>query len=119
MWMSELDQMVAYAVAALASGNAKRTQTIVRDLAEDWPSQPALSVSFALTSAAAELEKSTGGCPKAANAAFRLAALVAADIMAIQSMGQNNAKAKHLLHFWRRVDPFFLETNTPIAKASV
>ena len=113
MWMSDLDHMIAYCVAALASGNTGRIQSLVRDLAEDWPCQSALSISFALTSAAAELEISSSKSSNAANTAYRLAALVAADVMAIESMGRSNAKTTHLLHFWRRVDPYFLNVKKP------
>ena len=113
MWMSDLDHMVAYSVAALASGDQNRIQSLVRDLAEDWPAQSALSVSFALTSAAAELEGAAIGNAEAANTGYRLASLVAADVMAIEAMGRSNAKTTHLLHFWRRVDPFFLKSAGP------
>lgn len=117
--MSDLDHMIAYSVAALASGDQRRINSLVRDLAEDWPAQSALSVSFALTSAAAELEQSTINNSKAANTAYRLSALVAADVMAIEAMGRSNAKTTHLLHFWRRVDPFFLKSAEPQLTPSV
>ena len=113
MWMSDLDHMIAYSVAALASGDQNRIQSVVRDLAEDWPAQSALTVSFALTSAAAELEGPSIEDQDAANSAYRLAALVAADVMAIEAMGQSNAKTTHLLQFWQRVDPFFIKTAGP------
>lgn len=113
MWLSDLDHMIAYSVAALASNNKGRVQSLVRDLAEDWPCQSALSISFALTSAAAEIEVSSAKTTNAANTAYRLAALVAADVMAIEAMGRSNAKTKHLLHFWRRVDPYFLDFAKP------
>ncbi len=113
MWMSDLDHMVAYSVAALASGDENRIQSLVRDLAEDWPAQSALSVSFALTSAAAQLEAPAIGNDNAANTGYRLSSLVAADVMAIEAMGRTNAKTLHLLHFWRRVDPFFLQSAGP------
>jgi hypothetical protein len=39
---------------------------------------------------------------------YRLSALIAADVHAVQSMGQAPSAAGDLLHFWRRVDPLFL-----------
>ena len=113
MWMSDLDHMVAYSVAALASRDDNRIKSLVRDLAEDWPAQTALTVSFALTSAAAELEGPSVADKDAANTAYRLASLVAADVMAIEAMGQSNAKTTHLLQFWRRIDPFFIKNAGP------
>ena len=111
--MSDLDHMIAYSVAALVSDDQNRIKSVVRDLAEDWPAQSALSVSFALTSAAAELEGPAIGDKEAANSAYRLASLVAADVMAIEAMGQSNAKTTHLLQFWRQVDPYFIKTAGP------
>jgi len=40
---------------------------------------------------------------------FRMAALVAADVLAVEAMGKRPAKARDLLWFWRRVDPYFLD----------
>ena len=111
--MSDLDHMIAYSVAALASGDENRIQSLVWDLAEDWPAQSALSVSSALTSAATELEGVSIKNADAANTSYRLASLVAADVMAIEVMGRSNAKTLHLLHFWRRVDLYFLQAAGP------
>ena len=83
---------------------------LVHRLAREWPNEPALSVAFALTCAAANIEDviKDAASARAAAFAYKLAALLAADIHAVQAMGQVPAKASDLLHFWRRVDPYFL-----------
>ncbi len=104
-----LDDMTDQAVAVLATGDNKSIAGLVRDLAVNWPNEPALAVSFALTSAAASLTDLVKGQTTVSNTAYELAALVAADVLAIEQMGQTPAKARHLLHYWRRVDPYFLD----------
>ena len=110
MYRGTLDLMIETAVACLAAADRQEARKIVRTLAQRWPTEPALSISFALTSAAATVEDVVDS-PEAlatAQTGYRLAALVAADIFAVESMGQAPALGQDLLHFWRRVDPYFL-----------
>lgn len=103
--------MIDFAAGELASGDPVRIGALVRRLADRFPSEPALSLCFALTSAAARIEDlvlTEQG--ETALRGYRLAALLAADIHAVQSMGQVPATATDLLHFWRRVDPYFLKS---------
>ena len=109
MGLTALDQMVSFATEALASGDDVRISRLVRDLATEWPQEPALSISFALTSAASALEEILSEHQGPVNRAYRMAALAAADILAVEAMGQSPAKTENLLHFWRRVDPYFLK----------
>lgn len=112
MSVDPLDLMIEFAVAALASGDPTRTGALVRTLAQDFSGEKALSVCFAITSAAASIEdvvRHEGpGTPPTLG--YKLAALVAADILAIEALGDRTAKAVDLLHFWRRVDPYFLRS---------
>ncbi|MCB1354955.1 MAG: hypothetical protein KDK53_00115 [Maritimibacter sp.] len=104
--------MIAFALEELASGSEARRRGLVRHLCLRWPEAPALSVVFAMTSAAATLEDNIRRNADATNAAplaYRLAAILAADIYAVESMGQKPATAEDLLHFWRRVDSYFLD----------
>ncbi|MCB1331359.1 MAG: hypothetical protein KDK28_18730 [Maritimibacter sp.] len=104
--------MIAFALEELASGSDARRRGLVRHLCLRWPETPALSVVFAMTSAAAMLEDNIRRNADASNAAplaYRLAAILAADIYAVESMGQKPATAQDLLHFWRRVDSYFLD----------
>ena len=100
-----------FAVGELASADPATLGALVRRLADRFPSEPALSLCFAITSAAARLEDlvQSDGRVTACHG-YRLAALLSADIHAIQSMGQIPATATDLLHFWRRVDPYFLKS---------
>lgn len=103
--------MIAFALKALLSGSGDSRRALVRRMCERWPESPALSVVFALTSAAAMIEDNlvgTGGMSGAGPLAYRMAALVSADIYAVESLGKRPAKAHDLLHFWRRVDPAYL-----------
>lgn len=105
-----LDLMIETSVACLAADDHHDIAKLVCRLARRWPGEPALSIAFALTSAAAAVEDvvDTENAAKAAQHGYRLAALVAADIFAVESMGQAPATGHDLLHFWRRVDPYFL-----------
>ncbi|HCP81740.1 MAG TPA: hypothetical protein DIT67_09165 [Octadecabacter sp.] len=111
MRQATIDLMIEFAVASLATEDHRRIRKLVRELAHVWPNEPALSIAFAITSAASTIEDmvDTPDSTKSAQLAFRLAALVAADIYAVQEMGQVPAKGQDLMHFWRRVDPYFLD----------
>lgn len=108
---ASLDQMIEFAMEELLSGNNQRKRAMVRRMAERWPSEPALALVYAVTSATEAIEDSFG--PAAATdpvipLGYRLSALISADVHAVQSMGQIPSVAEDLLHFWRRVDPLFL-----------
>src|SRR6056297_142964 len=103
-----LDRTTGFATETLASEDAARIGGLVRVMALRWPRERALSISFALTSAAAEMEdlmadRSHEG---AASRAYKMAALVAADVLAIEASGIEVARGKDLLHYWRRADPY-------------
>ena len=105
------DLMIEFAVACLATEDHRRIRKLVREMAQAWPNEAALGIAFAITSAASTFEDmvDSRASKTSARLGFRLAAFVAADIYAIQEMGQTPAKGQDLLHFWRRVDPYFLD----------
>ena len=107
MHIGTLDAMIVAASEALGSERVPMSD-LVMSLATRWPNEPALSVCFALTSAAADLEDLLDQRATVA-AAYRAAALVAADILAIEAMGQQPATGHHLLHFWRRAGLGYLD----------
>ena len=84
---------------------------MVRRMAQQWPAEPALAIVFAITSAAASLEDmvDTTSARGSAQRGYQLAALVAADVYALEAMGKAPVVGQDLLHFWRRVDPYFLK----------
>lgn len=110
MRKAETDLMIEYAVACLAAEDHRNIKSMVRDMARRWPNAPALGIAFAITSAAAVIEDmvDTPSTAQSAQLGYRLAALVSADIYALEAMGQSPAVGQDLLHFWRRVDPYFL-----------
>ena len=104
------DLMIEYAVACLAAEDHRDIRKMVREMAQAWPNEAALGIAFAITSAASTFEDmvDTPTSAHSTRLGYRMAALVAADIYAIEAMGQIPAKGQDLLHFWRRVDPYFL-----------
>lgn len=106
-----LDLMIEFAVACLAGEDHREIGKMVREMAKRWPNEPALGLVFSITSAAASLEDLVDSetSRSASQRGYQLAALVAADVYAIEAMGQTPAVGQDLLHFWRRADPYFLE----------
>lgn len=106
-----LDRMIAFATEALASEDPRRVGALVRTMALRWPRERALAISFALTAAASGIEDTlaSGGPGSAVARAYKLAALVAADVLAIEASGRKQARANDLLLYWRRADPYFLD----------
>lgn len=107
-----LDLMIEFAMEELLSGDPGRRRALVRRLAERWPGESALAISFAVTSATAVIEDSLregATVDPVVPLGYRLSALVSADIHAIQSMGQLPPVAEDLLHFWRRADTPYLD----------
>lgn len=108
-----IDEMIAFALEELLAGDGARQLKLVRRICLHWPEAPALSVSFALTSAAAMIGDtlgSDGADTESGARAYRMAAIFAADVYAAESLLQRPAKAHDLLHFWRRVDPYYMGT---------
>lgn len=106
-----IDKMTEFALEYLAEGDHDKMRSLVRDIARKWPGENALKITFAITSAAAHLEDNFEGkgSHEAIARGYQLAALLAADIYAVNAMGKPEVKGIDLMHFWRRVDPFFLK----------
>lgn len=106
-----LDQMIEFAMEELLSGSGNRKRAMVRKMAERWPTEPALALVYAVTSATGAIEDTFSDAAQqdpVIPLGYRLSALISADVHAVQSMGQQPPVAEDLLHFWRRVDPLFL-----------
>lgn len=110
MHQGTLDLMVEFALGELASGEDARIRALVRRAAARWPDEKALTICFALTSASASLDEAMRGqsVRGAVDAGYRFAALVAADVLAIEAMRDGPVLGRDLGQFWRRVDPYFL-----------
>lgn len=108
---SELDRMIDFALESLLSGKDGRRRALVRRMALRWPGAPALQLVLAIATAGAQIEDGIGGTPQDAGEAalaYKLAALLAADIFALERRGCVPATARDLLQFWRGVEPYFL-----------
>ena len=101
--------MIAFALTDLAAGERAQLNTLILRMVRKWPSQPALSICFAITSASSALAENVATADVLTSRAYKLTSLLAADIFAIESMGQVPVKGHHLLHFWTRTDPYFLD----------
>lgn len=110
--MALLDEMIKYALEELLAGNPRRRRMLVRQMCQRWPEEPALELCFALTSAAAIIDDSfarESESDKSAYFAYKLAAIFASDVYAAERLTGRPARARDLLHFWRRVDPYFTD----------
>ncbi len=109
MKADQLDEMIELALECLLSGDDPRRRALVRTMVTRWPDAPAMQIVFTLTAAGAAVEDTFGSSVDGASAlAYKLAAVLSADVFALNEMGRCPAKACDLLHFWRRVDPYFL-----------
>lgn len=111
MKLDDLDRMTEHAVTCLSSNDADRIGALVRDLASGWPAASGLGLAFAITSAAAQLEDviTDPVTDRSAARAYKLAALVAADILALEAMGSKNVSCADLMTYWKNADPYFLD----------
>ncbi len=87
-------------------------RALPRDLAERWPDAAILDVVVAIATGANAVEAMftpKGPCTARALTAWRVAALVATDLRAMQALGLDHARAADLLAYWRAHDPYFLQ----------
>lgn len=109
--MDEIDDMTGFAIERLmASSDSWRS--VVRDMVARAPDAPPMELVLALVSAAeaiAGLFGPNGPAREAAAQGWRLAALLALDIHAMERMGHPNARAADCLAYWRAHDRFFLD----------
>lgn len=110
--ISPIDEMIECALEELLSGSDERRRGLVRHMCLKFPSEPALALVFSLTSAGSMIEDNlvrNGDPGGVANFAYKIGALLAGDVFAVESLGHKPARTRDLLHFWRRVDSYFLD----------
>jgi len=120
---AEIDVLVEFVVERILAPETS-SQRVVRDLvmrmAQDFPQAPALTPVLVLSIAANGLDETladTTGRPSPAFNLWRMAALVANDVMAMQNNepdvhlpGQSaGASVADLAAYWLSVDDFFLD----------
>lgn len=109
--LDNLDAMTEFCIERLLSG-ADGWRSVVRDMAARWPDAPPMDMVFALVAAAeaiAGLFGPAGPARESATQAWRLAALLALDVYAMQQSGHPGARASDCVDYWRNKDRYFLD----------
>lgn len=110
MTFEQLDQITHYAIETLFDGN-DGWRSVTRDLVHLWPDASILEICFALVGAASAVEGNfSASSPSRAQSAqaYRLAALVTADLYAMVAIGGYGSNASDLAAYWRDHDDYFL-----------
>lgn len=103
--------MIDFAIARISHG-PEGYRAVVRDMATEWPDVTGAQLVFVLVSAAHAVEQVFGGAldPRAeVQQTFRLAALLASDLFALQQQGNYAPTGRDMTAYWRANDPYFLE----------
>lgn len=106
----ELDAMIELALETLAKGDRVEVARLIREIAHRWPQAPALCICFSITNAAFRLENliEGNGTRNVSRLAYKLAAISAADILALETLHRRRVLCDDLLFYWQRTDPYFL-----------
>ncbi|PIE15934.1 MAG: hypothetical protein CSA68_04620 [Rhodobacterales bacterium] len=105
-----IDQMIQYAIAALFEGEGG-WRTVPHQMVQRWPDVEGLELCFALVAAANAIEENFNmDSPASLRViqAYRLAALISADLYGMVATGKFGSKAGDLLKYWQEYDPYFL-----------
>ena len=104
-----VELMTEFALQLLLAGPGM-AHGLPRAMVAQWPDQPVLQLTLALSLAASGLETAFADAADqlAARDAWRVAALLAVDLHEMQRQGHPHGRAADLLDYWRAHDPFFL-----------
>ena len=111
MCFVKIDQMTHFIIAALHQ-DSDGWKSVCRDLVNHWDDAQGLEICFAFSAAASAIESNFNGNSPArelSSHAYRLAALIAADIFAMQAIGGFGTQAKDLYRYWQENDDYFLQ----------
>lgn len=111
MSLQQIDTMIDFAIAHVSSGQ-DGYRCVVRDLAREWPDVTGAQIVFVLVSTAHAIERVFGPQPDPSNEVqqtFRVAALLASDLFALQKRGNFAPTGRDLTDYWHTHDPFFLD----------
>lgn len=109
--LKQIDTMIDFAIERI-SGGPNGYRCVVRDLAKNWPDVTGAQLVFVLVSAAHAIERVFGTGSDPANEVqqtFRLTALLASDLFALQQLGNFAPTSRDLTNYWQSHDPYFLE----------
>lgn len=111
MDIKQIDDMIHYAITTLFDGD-DGWKVVTRELVRRWHYVEGLQVCFTLVAAANAIEESfnydSPACERSKQA-YRLAALVSADLFGMAAVGGYGTKARDLEDYWRKYDPYFLK----------
>ena len=102
--------MIDFAIAQV-SDTPDGYRSVVRELAAKWPDVTGAQTVFVLVSAAHAIERVCDAIPEPrteVQQTFRVAALLASDLFALQKRGNFAPSGCDLTSYWRENDPFFL-----------
>lgn len=111
MGLQQIDAMIGFAIARV-SDTPDGYRSVVRDLASDWPDATGAQIVFVIVSAADAIERvfETDPSPRTeVQQAFRVAALLASDLFAMEQRGNFAPTGRDLLDYWQANDPYFLK----------
>jgi len=103
------DELAEFAIDFLLSGHGSARQ-LLAVLVQRWPQKPALEYVLVLSLAASGIENIlTGGeAERLSRDAWRMAALIGADLYDAQALGMAHYSGHDLIRYWRAHDPLFL-----------
>ena len=110
MSLQQIDKMIDFAIAQV-SDTPDGYRAVVRELAAKWPDVTGAQIVFVLVSAAHAIERVFDAVPEPrveVQQTFRVAALLASDLFALQKRGNFAPSGRDLTSYWRESDPFFL-----------
>jgi len=110
---AEIDELGEFVVVRILEKDtcARRVaRELVERIAQEHPQAHALTAALLLTIAANGIEETLGAGDTAAAArdVWRMAALLAVDVLAMQRGSAGAHSAADLLRYWRKSDDFFL-----------
>jgi len=108
--LQQIDTMIDFAIARI-SDTPNGYRSVVREMAVKWPDVTGAQVVFVLVSAAHAIERvfHTAPEPRAeVQQTFRVAALLASDLFAMQMRSNFAPTGRDLIAYWKDDDPFFL-----------
>ncbi len=105
-----LDDRIEFVIQVLVTGQGD-LRRMVRQLAEDWPDEPALDILHAIAMAAGHLDRTLAGdsLHRATGEAWRMAALVGVDLAMMRRLGLPHDTGADLVAYWKVHDRFFLD----------
>jgi hypothetical protein len=108
--LQQIDTMIDFAIARI-SDTPNGYRSVVRDMATEWPDVTGAQLVFVLVSSAHAIERVFDSAPEPraeVQQAFRIAALLASDLFALQKRSNFAPTGRDLMSYWKDSDPFFL-----------